>query len=88
MTDTLRLREGSVEWREIDGELVGLQTATSTYFSVNATGTILWRRLADGTTRAGLVAALRERFALPQATAERDVERFLEAVRACGLLAA
>jgi Coenzyme PQQ synthesis protein D (PqqD) len=86
MNDLLQLRPGSVEWREIDGELVGLQTADSTYFSVNPSGTILWRRLADGTTREGLVDALRDSYALDPEVAQRDVERFLEAVSACGLL--
>jgi hypothetical protein len=86
MSELLQLRPGSVEWREIDGELVGLQTAGSTYFSVNQSGTLLWRRLADGTTREGLVDALRDKYALEPEAAQRDVERFLEAVSACGLL--
>jgi hypothetical protein len=88
MSDRLQLRAGSVEWREVDGELVGLQTETSTYFSVNPSGTLLWRCLVVGTTRAGLVDALRCAHSLPEAVAERDVECFLEGVRGCGLLRA
>jgi hypothetical protein len=88
MTELLQLRRGSVEWREIEGELVGLQTATSTYFAVNPSGTVLWRALADGTTQERLVDVLRDTYALPREAAERDVESFLESVRTCGLLAA
>ena len=40
MNDLLQLRPGSVEWREIEGELVGLQTGNATYFSVNPSGTL------------------------------------------------
>ena len=84
----LHLPEGCVEWREIDGELVGLDTRNSTYFAVNPSGTLLWRRLADGTTREALVDTLRERYEISAESAERDVARFLETVRSCGLLAA
>ena len=86
MNDLLQLRPGSVEWREIEGELVGLQTGNATYFSVNPSGTLLWRRLAEGTTRDGLVDALSDTYDLSRPVAERDVERFLRSVRRCGLL--
>jgi hypothetical protein len=86
MTDTLRLRNATVEWRELDGEVVALECGRSVYLSANPAGTLLWRRLAEGTTRDELVGVLRERYSLAEERAQRDVDAFLATARAHGLL--
>lgn len=86
-TDSVvRLREGAVEWREIDGEIVALEVASSTYIAANRSGGILWLRLKDGTTRDELVDELTTRYDVEPAQARTDVAGFLAALTARGLL--
>jgi Coenzyme PQQ synthesis protein D (PqqD) len=84
----LRLRPEALSWREVGGELVAVDTQTSTYLAANPTGLLLWRALADGTTEEQLAAGLVERFGIEPDRAAADVARFVESVRARGLLAA
>jgi hypothetical protein len=78
----LKLREAAVAWREVDGEAMLLDLRSSTYLATNPSGTLLWRRLAEGTTRDALVDALVETFGIPTAHAAADVDAFLEDCRA------
>jgi coenzyme PQQ synthesis protein D (PqqD) len=88
MDDTLKLRGEAIEWRELDGEIVALETGRSLYLTANASGTLLWHKLAAGATRGDLVGALRSRYAVSEEVAQRDVDAFLAVARAQGLLAA
>ena len=82
----LRLRGEGLEWREIDGEIVALETHGSVYLNVNRSGAFLWQALAAGATRESLVSGLAERFALDPERAEVDVDTFLASLRTRGLL--
>ncbi len=84
----VRLREGAVSWREVDGEVIVLDLETSDYLGVNASGTVLWLLLAGGTTAAAMRRALVERFGIGAEQAATDVEAFLAAARSRRLLAA
>ncbi|WP_166503370.1 PqqD family protein [Modestobacter italicus] len=84
--EVLRLREGAVTWREVDGEVIVLDLRTSEYLGINEAGNLLWRALADGATTAGLAGALVERFGIDPARAEADVGAFLTEARARQLL--
>ena len=84
----LRLRPDALSWREVGGELVAVDTRTSTYLATNPTGLLLWRALADGTTEEALAAELVARFGIDAERAAADVSRFVQSVRARGLLAA
>jgi len=84
---TLRLRGVELAWREIDGEIVAVDTRTSTYLSTNSSATALWRALSEGTTREALVDELVARFSIERATAEADVGVFLGDLSEQGLLA-
>jgi Coenzyme PQQ synthesis protein D (PqqD) len=86
MSERLRLRPDAVAWREVDGEVIALGLESSTYFGTNSSGTVLWRRLAEGTTRAELVSDLMTTFGLEQARAQTDVDAFLDDLRGRGLL--
>jgi hypothetical protein len=83
----LRLRPEAVAWREVDGEVIALGLESSTYFGTNASGSVLWRRLAQGATRAELIEALMTEFGLEQAQAGTDVDVFLDDLRRRDLLA-
>ena len=86
MSEHLRLRPDAVAWREVDGEVIALGLESSTYFGTNSSGTVLWRRLAEGTTRAELVSELMTTFGLERAHAQTDVDAFLDDLRGRGLL--
>lgn len=81
-----RLRGEDLEWREVEGEIVGLDLRGSTYFALNRTASALWPSLSEGATRDELVARLCSAFDSDQAAAGRDVDVFLESLRERGLL--
>jgi hypothetical protein len=83
---TLRLRPGALEWREIEGEVIALDQEDAAYLAGNATATLLWRALAEGTTRASLISTLSEKFDLEETRAMVDVDTFLEQLRSRNLL--
>ena len=54
----MRLRTDGVTWREIDGETVILDLASSTYLKTNESGSVLMRMLTDERTETELVDGL------------------------------
>jgi hypothetical protein len=78
----LRRVDAGVDFREIDGEMILLDSRRSIYLAINHAGTVLWNRLDAGATREDLVAGLME--AYPELSAEsaaHDVDAFLEMLR-------
>lgn len=82
----LKLRENAVAWQQVEGETILLDVATSTYLGVNRSGSALWPALADGATRAELVARLRAAYQVTEEQAGADVDEFLRVCRDRGLL--
>jgi hypothetical protein len=78
----LRLHEERLAWKEVDGETLLLDLETSLYLSVNPSATVLWRLLAEGSTRDALIQALRDAYELDEARATEDVDAFLADCRA------
>ena len=83
----LRLRETAVHWREVDGEVIALETRGSTYLAANPAGTVLWRALAEGTTREGLAEELVREYGIDRDRAVAAADRFVAALVEQGLLA-
>jgi hypothetical protein len=84
----LRLQDGRVDWREVDGELIALARADSVYLAGNASAAVLWRALADGTTEPDLEALLVSTYGISGDAARADVAAFLADLGARGLLEA
>ena len=84
---TLCLREQDLDWREIADEIVALDAQGTVYLAVRGSGAILWRRLAESTTRDSLVQALVETYGIDAARAGDDVDEFLATLNERGLLA-
>jgi len=84
---TLRLRQEGLNWREIDGEVVVLDTERSHYLNLNPTGSVMWLMLAAGATERQLVHRLTQEFEVDEQTARQDVASFLASCRENGLLA-
>ena len=82
----LRLRNEQLDWREVDGEIVALETRNSVYLSTNPSGMVLWRALAGGTTREALVTELADRYEIARERAGSDVDLFLAELDRHGLL--
>ncbi len=72
-------------WRRYDDQVAVISLDTSRVRLFNAVGSFLWER-CDGATIDQLVAAVRERFAVDEATANADVVAFLDDLVARGLL--
>jgi hypothetical protein len=79
-------RKSDLICREVDGKLVGLDLRSSRYFSLNPTGTYLWRLLEDGAESDSLVDALVESHRIDREVAAADVERFIDSLRSQELL--
>jgi hypothetical protein len=77
ITAELRLRNHALEWREIEGEVVAVDTRKSVYMAVNRSGAVLWPALAAGATRDNLVERLVEAYEIDRESAEGDVDAFL-----------
>lgn len=83
----MKIREEGLSWQELDGEVVVLDLTGSIYLRINGSGTILWRRLAEGADRDALVASLTDAFEVDETQAGSDVDAFVADLRAKGLLA-
>ena len=77
MAEELRLRNGSLEWKEIEGEVVAVDTRKSVYIAINHSGAVLWPALAAGATRDQLVDRLTAAFQIDRGSAEEDIDSFL-----------
>lgn len=84
----LRLREHAVAWREVGDEVIALELGTSSYLGTNPAGTLLWTRLARGTTREEMTSTLAAEFGIDEASAREDVDAFVRQVESRGLLEA
>lgn len=82
----LRLRSNELTWREVDGEIIALDLASSLYFTANRTGTLLWSSLVQGARLGDLTALLTEQFELAEADARRDVSSFIALLDSHSLL--
>lgn len=83
----MKLRDNDVTWREIDGEMVILDLASSTYFTTNRTGTFLLQQLVEDRTHDELVTALTNEFEVDRDTADRDTTAFVDILGQRELLA-
>lgn len=83
----MRLRTEDVTWQEIDGELVLLDLARSTYLTTNATGAYLAKLLLDETSEEELAASLQQHYSIEADAARSDVRDFLAELGRLQLLA-
>jgi len=82
----LKLRSADLHWREIDDEIIALEARGSNYVAANGAGTLLWRALAEGTTRDALADVLIATYGIDRDRARADADRFVAEVAAQGLL--
>lgn len=73
--------------REIEGQILILTPSEEFLYTLNESGQVLWKLLVRGTTEQKLVNALMRQYPLSRPQAQRDVQTFLRALRARGILA-
>lgn len=84
---TFRVPDG-VHAREVDRDLVILDSAGDRYFSLNESGVVVWRRLSAGGTVDEAVADLVTGYDIPEGTARADVDAVVARLTGSGLLVA
>lgn len=84
---TLRLREQGLNWQVVGDQVVVLDLHSSQYLEINASGALLFCRVADGATLEDLAAELEQRYALTPQRATSDAEAFVRRLSEAGLLA-
>jgi len=74
--------------RQIKGETVLLHLTRGTYYGLDATGTVLWHLLEDGTATRfdGLITTVAERYGRATDEIAPDILSFLEDLRAHDLI--
>jgi hypothetical protein len=78
MGTAYRVRDETT-WRELDGEMVILDTVESVYYSLAGIGAMLWPMLVEGTTRDSLVNHVTSTFSdVSLNEARTDVDDFIE----------
>jgi len=83
---SVQIRRQNVTWREVDGIIIALDLGSSTYFTTNRTGRMLWHAMIEGATVVELVALLRSSFGITDERATADVRSFLQLLEANDLL--
>ena len=79
----------ATSWRELDGEIVALDTKESIYFAIGGFGTTLWPLLVSGASKQELVTEITSNFDdAPPAEAAADVDEFLTSLSELGLIEA
>lgn len=84
---TYRLRQQDLDWRDIQDEIVVLDTRAGVYLGLQGSGAALWRLLGESATRDDLVEALVTTYELDSTRAGEDVDEFLTTLNDRGLLA-
>jgi hypothetical protein len=82
----LRLREADLHWREIDDDVIALETRESVYLAADGAGAILWRALARGATRDALADELVSAYGIERDRALADTDGFVDQLAEHGLL--
>ena len=67
-----------LSWRDVDGELVALNTDSGKYYSFNDVGREVWLAVAEGKSMEDLLNLVESEYDVPDRdTAAKDVEKFL-----------
>jgi hypothetical protein len=86
-SNVYRLRDEALDWLDVEGEVIALDSEESKYLRVNESGAGLWRLLTRGTTQDEMVDLLVSEYEIDEGRAAADVDSFLAMIRGQGLLA-
>lgn len=83
----MKLREMGLTSRRVGDEIVVLDLEKSKYLAVAGSGIVLFEALQRGCDHQELVSALVAAYEVDESVASRDVDAFIEQMRAANLLA-
>ena len=73
-----RIRSSELSWREVNGAIIALDLASSSYFSTNASGSLMWKALVGGASPDELQALLLSNYQITPSQATGDVAAFID----------
>ena len=79
-------RDESVMVREVDGEILVLDTLSNQVHQLNRTASLIWRLFGEEASPEAIAAALTAEFAVDEQTALNDVLETLRRLRSLNLL--
>ncbi len=79
-------RNGTVLWRELDGEAVLLDPAEGCTYNLNRVGTLIWKLLDGNHTSSDIASAICQEFEVEHEQALQDMERLIDEMRQHKLL--
>lgn len=82
----MQLRTGGLTWQEVDDEVVVLDLDGSEYLRLNGSGRLLWERLRTPSSVDDLAAVLLDEYDIDMERARRDVDAFVDELRAKRLI--
>jgi hypothetical protein len=85
-TDFITARSSELSWRQIEDEVVVLDSRTNLYLSLNGAGALLWQRLVEGAAMPELVGLLQATYGIDEGRATADVDAFVTQLADQGLL--
>jgi hypothetical protein len=87
--DTVYRVGDATTWRELDGEIIVLDTVDSVYYAIAGFGAALWPKLVVGASQENLIDEIRSTFSdVPRAQASVDVHDFIESCLGNGFIEA
>ena len=75
-----------ITWQAVDGELALFDERDDRYHLLNGTAAVIWRAIAAGADRSGLIDRIAAGFRVKPEEIVADVDAFIEAAMAQGLL--
>jgi len=86
LTDTYKGAE-SVISTEMDGESVLMHVMKGKYYTLNETGSLIWKKLEGGSASLGeMMEMIGEEFEVDEATCRKDLEELLKSMEKKGIL--
>ena len=71
------LNENKYVWKEVGGSVVVLQFETGAYWTLNETGSAIWKLILDRKSKSEIIAKVCVKFEVETATAETDYDEMI-----------
>lgn len=73
-------------WKEVGDSVVVLHLDSGRYFSLNDSGSFIWKAIMDGLSLGGIVEKLTAEFNVDEASARKDTEAMIEQLATKGAI--
>lgn len=70
-----------IVWREVDGEAVILNVDSSHYYTLNETGTRIWKMLKSGDSVSDIAALLSDEYGVSESKVKNDVNKLIDSLK-------